>query len=383
MFLFVSFFLVRGVYDFESFLDLISPGRILERRRLERLAELEAQRESLLLELEKKTSRLQELVDYVSTKFEGKKKPVLEALAEFDGLMSRDLYFSRRDLGAWVSRWSNLRDVVDLFFSLESISISFEEELSRLNEVFQNCSDLVKDRNRRFVKGEMERYGDFFGSLEKYPLTRKQMEAIVVDEHRNLVIAGAGTGKTSTLVGKVGYLLEKGLVSPDEVLLLSFGSDPNEEMADRVSEKFSVGVDVNTFHSLGMRIIGEVYGRKPMLTVLKDSVMLQHFISELINQRRFDPAFLRALNRFFLAKTEYRSLWEFNSMSEYYQYLRENEVRSLKGELVKSFEELEIANFLFSNGVNYEYERAYEYDTGNSLRARCLVPKIDLNTGIK
>ena len=51
------------------------------------------------------------------------------------------------------------------------------------------------------------RYRKYFSSIEKYPLTLRQRQAIIVDEQRNLVIAGAGTGKTSTVVGKVGYLV--------------------------------------------------------------------------------------------------------------------------------------------------------------------------------
>jgi len=46
--------------------------------------------------------------------------------------------------------------------------------------------------------------------------------------------------------------------------------------------------------------------------------------------------------------------------AHYIDYLREIETRSLKGDLVKSFEELEIANFLYINGIDYVYEHEYE-----------------------
>ena len=64
----------------------------------------------------------------------------------------------------------------------------------------------------------------------------------------------------------------------------------------------------------------------------------------------------------------YRSLWSFASLSEYYSYLHEFEVRSLKGDLVKSLEECEIANWLYLNGIEYEYERPYEHDTATPLK---------------
>ena len=56
---------------------------------------------------------------------------------------------------------------------------------------------------------------------------------------------------------------------------------------------------------------------------------------------------------------------DFTSLGEYYQYLREHEIRSLQGELVKSYEENEIANFLYLNGINYKYEFNYKHDVSD------------------
>lgn len=50
-------------------------------------------------------------------------------------------------------------------------------------------------------------------------------------------------------------------------------------------------------------------------------------------------------------------------MGEYFDYLRNHQIRSLKGDLVKSYEECSIANLLYLNGVEYEYEPYYEVDT--------------------
>ena len=62
----------------------------------------------------------------------------------------------------------------------------------------------------------------------------------------------------------------------------------------------------------------------------------------------------------------YRSPHEFKTWGEYYDYIRRYEIRTLKGEQVKSFEECEIANFLYLNGIEYEYERLYEHQTATS-----------------
>lgn len=79
------------------------------------------------------------------------------------------------------------------------------------------------------------------------------------------------------------------------------------------------------------------------------------------------PNFLRELNRFFLQPKEYKTEWDFKGLSEYVEYVNSQRLRSLGGEIVMSHQELQIANYLYMNGVRYEYERPYEYRTSSIL----------------
>jgi hypothetical protein len=65
----------------------------------------------------------------------------------------------------------------------------------------------------------LKKYQIFFDGIEKYPLTQKQREAIITNEDNNLVIAGAGSGKTSVIAARVSYLLEAKLCSPEDIFL--------------------------------------------------------------------------------------------------------------------------------------------------------------------
>nr|WP_236658028.1 UvrD-helicase domain-containing protein [Limnohabitans sp. TS-CS-82] len=56
-------------------------------------------------------------------------------------------------------------------------------------------------------------------------------------EDCNLVIAAAGSGKTSVLVAKVGYLVKKGYASPEEILVLSFNASVADEIEARIKER--------------------------------------------------------------------------------------------------------------------------------------------------
>ena len=62
-------------------------------------------------------------------------------------------------------------------------------------------------------------------------------------------------------------------------------------------------------------------------------------------------------------RADYRSHFDFDTPGEYYDHVRRSELRTLSGDLVKSFEELEIANFLTLNRVRFHYEKPYPVET--------------------
>jgi len=299
------------------------------------------------------------------------KENIITSFEEIKKNHSSDTYYMRSAHDQWKTKWSSLKRLSQKYErNNKHIKSLYDDQISLIAQGLLNGSYL-DNRNIKYVQEEIARNNDYFNSLEKYPLTRQQREAIVTEEYRNLVIAGAGTGKTSTLVGKVGYLIKKGLVKPDEILLLSYGRGAKDEMLERTQKRFTVSTDVSTFHGLGLKIISEAQGVKPRVSKLSsDQATLQKWIEEIIERGKQNHEFLLNLNSFFINLTEYKTLWDFKNQSEYYRYLRTTQTRSLNGELVKSFEELEIANWLYTNGVEYEYEKSYEYPTADKVHSQ-------------
>ena len=64
--------------------------------------------------------------------------------------------------------------------------------------------------NKAFVESELSRSRAFLEQVEAQPLTDEQRRAVVVDEDRNLVVAAAGSGKTSVIVAKAAWLASRG-----------------------------------------------------------------------------------------------------------------------------------------------------------------------------
>ena len=234
---------------------------------------------------------------------------------------------------------------------------------------FLNRPDALRARaNETYVAGELERSRAFLDRVEARPLTDEQRRAVVVDEDRNLVVAAAGSGKTSVIVAKAGWLVLRGFRRPSELLLLAFARDARDELDERIRGRLgevASGATARTFHSLGMSIIGQAEGRRPSLArVAEDDRALIDLLMEILAGLLADGEVSNALSRWSMGRfAPYRSHQEFRNWGEYWEYLRRFDIRSLRGEKVKSMEECEIANFLYLNGVPYEYEAPYEHDT--------------------
>ena len=92
-------------------------------------------------------------------------------------------------------------------------------------------------------------------------LNQEQLIAATCKSGYNLIIASAGTGKTSTIVGRIAHLINSG-VKPKEILLLTFTNKAAVEMINRVSKIFSKDVAkeimAGTFHSVSFKLLKEL-----------------------------------------------------------------------------------------------------------------------------
>ncbi|MGC4042252.1 MAG: UvrD-helicase domain-containing protein [Armatimonas sp.] len=293
-------------------------------------------------------------------------KDISAALGGWETLCCRDSYLTSYELSLWT-------DTVGPFKSpgqedddlVEKLAESDAKALRRLLLVLADPRKLVDQRNERYVEKLLRDHKEFFDTVESKPLTTQQRLAVVHDEDNTLVIAGAGMGKTSCIVAKAGFLLKKGWAKPEEILLLAFTKKAEEEMRERLKKRLGLDLNVKTFHALGLDIIAKATGKKPSICVeAEDSVRKNKTLSNIVQTLSADESFradlIAFLSRF---HKPFKPVWEFNTEEEYIQYRLEVELRSFAGMRVRSFEECEIANWLFLHGVKFEYEYPYEIDT--------------------
>lgn len=248
--------------------------------------------------------------------------------------------------------------------SKDAIGSDLFDQIQSIQQFVHNAGAVRDQAIKKFETQHLPKWADFFDTFESNPLTPEQRISILADEDATLVMAGAGSGKTSVITAKAGYLIKSGIRQPEEILLLAFARDAAKEMSERIEERCGEPLEARTFHSLAYDIIGAVEGSKPALAahatddkafmaLIKDILRyLVHTIAEVSKS---------IIGWFSYARLEGKTEWDFKKKHDYYTYVEKMDLRTLQGEQVKSFEELMIANWLFENGIEYEYEPNYEH----------------------
>ncbi|MCF2856232.1 UvrD-helicase domain-containing protein [Pseudoalteromonas sp. SMS1] len=163
----------------------------------------------------------------------------------------------------------------------------------------------IEDFREAFIAKQLLDYETFFDGVAGQPLTVAQRRACVVVDERQLLLAGAGTGKTSVMIAKAGYLSAAGIAEASQILMLAYGKEAANEMQSRLRQA-NLSVECRTFHSLGIHILTVVEGKTPKLSQLSnDERQRRQFILEtlqsLCQDRTFNRNLLDLLKRNFKA----------------------------------------------------------------------------------
>ena len=243
---------------------------------------------------------------------------------------------------------------------------NYDKLCIKRKEFFFHSQDLenrINNHNNYAFKLKISKAYELIGDVEGRKLDLQQMTCIVKEPSSHLVIAGAGTGKTTTIIGKIKYLLKTKKCGPEDVLVLSFTRASAEEMKERINLETWQDIDVSTFHKLGKDIITKVEDVSPNITKLD----LKKFIKEQINLNMKSENYAEMLNHYLIYnRVISKSEFDFKNQQEYDEYLKYNPPVTVDRYIVKSYGEMEIANFLYQNGINYIYEHPYEIDTRTS-----------------
>lgn len=334
-------------------------------------------------------------------------------LISFDGdytrLFSRNRYITHRDTvylqETYGPYYTHLKNKM-IFQYIENHAGQLRVDIDMLKNFLRKMHTLDADitaHNGAFVDTAIEKDKDYFDHIldEIDPgirLDDEQRRAVVTDDDYCLLVAGAGAGKTTTMAAKVKYLVEKQLVNPEEIIVISYTRKAIGELKDRINNGLHIPAEICTFHKFAFDIVKRFSSEPPEVNLSSYKIifdMLEHAIFHNKPLMRNLVLFMgyyfdltedvfkfENLDQYhmFKASQDYETLK--SGLGEYVKKVeqqRSKRVKTITGEYLRSVQEVQIANFLYLNGLDYEYERVYPYDSPS--RSKKYTPDFYISQG--
>ncbi len=100
-----------------------------------------------------------------------------------------------------------------------------------------------------------EKITNLLNNINGFPLDEAQRKVVTSNKKHLLVSAGAGSGKTLTIIGKIRYLIEIEKLKPEEIICISFTNDATNSLKNKITTNYNYNVPCYTFHKLGLEIL--------------------------------------------------------------------------------------------------------------------------------
>jgi len=262
------------------------------------------------------------------------------------------------------------QEAYSLLKKLEVFNVTPSETISKFIDDFGAINRLVKQHNEGVITFLLDTHKDFFDHCLKYPLDKQQRRSIVSEEDNCLVVSSAGSGKTSSIVGKVKYLTEIKGVAPERILLISYTNKAAAELTERMATD---GLKGYTFHKLAIDIIGKVTGTKPSICDNTNALFIDIYHNLLEK-----PDFKKSIVEYFIDYQTNEADWE-QRKNERREQLSEQKNAQLKAMFpdmdgraiyVRSEQEQKICFVLSSLGVKFRYEEPYEHQLADEMHSQ-------------
>lgn len=298
-------------------------------------------------------------------------------LNKYKKFMTKDIYITSNMYDTFTNKYKYLYDCLDKNTC----------EYKNILKIINDKNKLLRKHNRKYVDNKLIKYKSYFDNMfndinKNIILDKSQREAIICDEDNLLVLSGAGSGKSTTISAKVKYLINVKNIKPDKICVITFTKKAKEELDYKINKIFNSNVDIYTFHSLGLKIIKYYYKNKDIDIIdekgqykiicdyiknnlFKDKDKFSLFFEAFKNKTSFSEEYKLFDNYYDYHNYMYKRKY-INSNTTMDNYIKEqakrrrNYLKTLNGEYCKSKEEVDIANFLYLNNIDYQYEKSYK-----------------------
>lgn len=250
------------------------------------------------------------------------------------------------------------------------LGVSKREDIKRFLTDYRQLDELVKAHNNFVFNQILEKNKDFFDHCLKYPLDEQQRRAIISEEDNVLVVSSAGSGKTSSIVGKVKYLTEIKKVDPTRILLISYTNKAATELTERLG---IAGMRGYTFHKLAIDTIAETTGIKPSICDNTDKVYVKVY-HELLKDNKFRNNVMEYFLDYDIEESDEEKM--LNAQREQLIEQKSKQLKAMFPDMdgqaiyVRSEQEKKICFALSTLGLKIKYEENYEYPLADQYHSQ-------------
>lgn len=315
----------------------------------------------------------------------------------FDDLLSNDEYIAK---SAYLKILESNKKNIEYLKNLETDGLlkkfcknhkaDFNRILEIINkyDIFGNC---VNEHNENFINSKLKSEKKYLDTILKEIdpqifLDDEQRRVVLTDEDFSLVVAGAGAGKTTTVAAKVKYLVEKKNINADEILVVSFTNKAVNELKERIQKQLKIDCPITTFHSTGNAVLHKQTDEK--LNIVQNEklyfVLEDYFKNSVLQNEKTVDDLINFFAEYFDSPSEFKNKKDFFDKLEKsnfttlkseagdcsFEIINERTKKhvTIQNEILRSQEEVQIANFLYMNNIEYEYEAKYKFNIENSKK---------------
>lgn len=263
------------------------------------------------------------------------------------------------------------------------------KQIRNFIKLYSNLPNFIEEQNKKYFHNQLNKYEYILNNIDGKSLDLQQKEAVLNDDTNNLIIAGAGSGKTLTISGKVKYLIESKKAKTEEILLISFTDKAVKEMTERL-KRIDIEVNSKTFHKLGLEIITNFNGTRPKIATgeFLNNIYYNYYKKEILNFSEQIKYILEFMSGYLYIPED---ISNFDNLGDYIDNFRSIDYETIQSKYIQSMhksdsdfeqnkekycqkvrrlDDLIIANFLFLNSINYNYDYIYPFEAENSFKRK-------------
>ena len=286
-------------------------------------------------------------------------------LDKYTRFMTKDIYISDDMYSKFIKQYEYLYQILDK----DRFLYNDNKQYKKVMNITTNKKDLIRLHNQKYLQGALKKYQSFFNTI---PLTLSQREKmIILSEEESTYIVG-DKNYDSLIIGKIKYLIDYKKYLENNILILT----NNDNYTNIIKEKC-----INNNLNISIFNIKE-YGNKLLKSnkLLDDdkryNFLINHITNNLFPNKQKFNSFYKAFSKYIYLNKDYK---DFETFKDYHNYMykrkylssnltlkkfneseitkRKSYLRTIKNEILKEKQEVDIANFLYLNSIDYTYDK--------------------------